>query len=121
MTDITIPLNKLVASPDNVRKTGIDDGIEELAASIAAHGLLQSLVVRKTSRGKFAVIAGQRRHRALSRLAEQGSIPSDMPIACKLVSKDADAAEISLDRGIGARRELRRAICGVRSSVSGDH
>ena len=87
MTDL-IALNKLVASTDNARKTGIAEGLEELAASIAAHGLLQSLVVRKTSRGKFAVIAGQRRHMALSMLAEKGSIPADMPIACKVLSKE---------------------------------
>ena len=49
MTDITsIPLNKLVASEDNVRRSaGADKGLHELAASIAAHRLLQSLVVRK--------------------------------------------------------------------------
>jgi ParB family transcriptional regulator, chromosome partitioning protein len=100
MTDITIQLSKLVASRDNVRKTGSADGLEELAASIAAHGLLQSLVVRKTSHGKFAVIAGQRRLLALSLLAERESIPSDMPIACKLLSKEADAAEISLAENV---------------------
>jgi ParB family transcriptional regulator, chromosome partitioning protein len=100
MTDITIQLSKLVASRDNVRKTGSADGLEELAASIAAHGLLQSLVVRKTSRGKFAVIAGQRRLLALSMLADKGSVPSDMPIACKLLSKDSDAAEISLAENV---------------------
>ena len=99
MTDL-IALNKLVASTDNARKTGIAEGLEELAASIAAHGLLQSLVVRKTSRGKFAVIAGQRRLLALSMLAEKGSIPSDMPITCKLLSKDSDAAEISLAENV---------------------
>ena len=99
MTDL-IALNKLVASTDNARKTGIAEGIEELAASIAAHGLLQSLVVRKTSRGKFAVIAGQRRRMALSLLAERESIPSDMPIPCTVLSKDADAAEISLAENV---------------------
>ena len=99
MTDL-IALNKLVASRDNVRKTGVADGIGELAASIAAHGLLQSLVVRKTARGKFAVIAGQRRHMALSLLAEQGSIAADMPISCAVLSKDADAAEISLAENV---------------------
>ncbi len=92
MTDL-IALNKLVASRDNVRKTGVADGIGELAASIAAHGLLQSLVVRKAVRGKFAVIAGQRRHLALSLLIERGSIAADMPIPCTVLSKDADAAE----------------------------
>ena len=48
----TIPLNKLTAGKANVRKTGAGEGIDELAASIAAHGLLQSLVVRKAARGR---------------------------------------------------------------------
>src|SRR6185437_4780681 len=41
-----IPLNRLIPSPANVRKTGTGMGVEELAASIAAHGLLQNLQVR---------------------------------------------------------------------------
>ncbi len=62
MTDIiTIPLNRLTAWDGNVRRTGAGDGIEELAASIAAHGLLQSLLVKKTKDGRYAVIAGRRR------------------------------------------------------------
>ncbi len=94
MTDI--PLNKLVPSRGNVRKTGGHDRIEELAASIAAHGLLQSLVVKKTARGKFAVIAGQRRYHALSLLVGRDTIPADMPIACHVLDKEADATEIGL-------------------------
>ena len=38
-----IPLNRLVPSQANVRKTGGTAGIDELAASIKAHGLLQNL------------------------------------------------------------------------------
>ena len=38
-----LPLSKLVPSPDNVRKTDRLSGIEQLAASIEAHGLLQNL------------------------------------------------------------------------------
>ncbi|MBV9081721.1 MAG: ParB N-terminal domain-containing protein [Acidobacteriaceae bacterium] len=51
MTETTsIPLHKLTASGSNVRKTaGADTALAELAASIASHGLLQSLVVRKAS------------------------------------------------------------------------
>jgi ParB-like chromosome segregation protein Spo0J len=37
-----IPLDKLVPSPANARKTGTGIAIEELAASITAHGLLQN-------------------------------------------------------------------------------
>jgi ParB family chromosome partitioning protein len=46
-----IPLNRLTPSPGNVRKSGTGIGIEELAASIAAHGLLQNLQVRSAKGG----------------------------------------------------------------------
>ena len=46
----SIPLNKLVPWDANVRKTRAEEGLEELIASIAAHGVLQSLVVRKANR-----------------------------------------------------------------------
>ena len=78
----SIPLNKLVAWDGNVRKTNPDQNLDELKASITAHGLLQSLVVRKTSRGKFSVIAGRRRYLALSSLAGSGVIDADTPIPC---------------------------------------
>jgi ParB-like chromosome segregation protein Spo0J len=41
-----LSLNKLVPSLVNVRKTDAAQGIEELAASITAHGLLKNLQVR---------------------------------------------------------------------------
>ena len=91
-----IPLNKLAAWPGNVRKTGADTGLAELSASIAAHGLLQSLVVRKHKKGKYAVVAGRRRLMALTALAEAGTIASDAPIPCHVIAGDANATEISL-------------------------
>lgn len=98
MTDTTsIPLNKLTAWDGNVRKTaGADTALAELAASIAAHGLLQSLVVRNGKKGKFAVVAGGRRLQALQSLAEAGTIAADYAVPCQLVADDADATEISL-------------------------
>lgn len=101
MTDTTsIPLNKLTAWEGNVRKTASDAGIDELAASIAAHGLLQSLVVRKESRGKHAVVAGRRRLMALAVLAKDGRIEADMPVPCKVIDGDTDASEISLAENV---------------------
>jgi len=90
-----IPLNQLVPSPANVRKTGANVGIEELAASIAAHGLLQNLQVRAKSKGKFEVIAGGRRLAALKLLAKQKTIGKDTEIACHVLDTE-DAGEISL-------------------------
>jgi ParB-like nuclease domain len=95
MTDISsLPLNKLVDSSDNVRKTaGAESALQELAASIAAHGLLQSLVVRKGKKGKFAVVAGGRRLAALRLLADAGKIEADYAVPCHLLDGAADPAE----------------------------
>jgi len=101
MTDITsIPLNKLVASEDNVRRTAVTDAsLQELAASIAAHGLLQSLVARNHCKGKFVVVAGGRRLAALQLLAEQGRIDASFAVPCQVRDGD-DATELSLDENV---------------------
>ncbi|MEQ1818930.1 MAG: ParB/RepB/Spo0J family partition protein [Terricaulis sp.] len=97
MTDITmIPLTKLVESEDNVRRSNRKRGVAELASSIRAHGLLQSVVVRDTGKGKFAVVAGGRRLRALRLLAKAGDIEKNAPIPCRVISGDDNAAELSL-------------------------
>jgi len=91
-----IPLNKLVPSPLNVRKTGTD--IEELAMLIDAHGLLQSLVViehftkQKKATDQFEVVAGGRRLRALRKLAELGKISKTEEILCKLTTREQAVA-----------------------------
>jgi ParB family chromosome partitioning protein len=101
MTDnTTIPLHKLIAWEGNVRQTEPDKAIDELAASISAHGLLQSLVVRKDKRGKYAVVAGRRRLLALQSLADAGTIESDRPIPCHVIDSDMDATEISLAENV---------------------
>jgi ParB family chromosome partitioning protein len=101
MTTIsTIPLNKLTAWDGNVRKTGRDEGIDELASSIASHGLLQSLVVKPGKRGKYAVIAGQRRLLALHLLAKQERIDKDHGIECRIADDGIDPGEISLAENV---------------------
>jgi ParB family transcriptional regulator, chromosome partitioning protein len=94
-----IPLNKLIPCPANVRKTGALNGIEELAASIKAHGLLQNLQVRPGAKGKYEVVAGGRRLAALQRLAKGKVIAKTEDIACQVMNGE-DAAEISLAENI---------------------
>ena len=101
MTIETIPLNQLVPSTANVRKTGAKDGIDGLAASIAAHGLLQNLSVRPGAGGQYEVVAGGRRLAALRLLAKQKKIAADYPVPCHACEGE-DAAEISL-----AENEMR--------------
>jgi ParB family transcriptional regulator, chromosome partitioning protein len=104
MTMQTISLTQLVPSSANVRKTGTKTGIEELAASIAAHGLLQNLQVRPVKNGSFEVVAGGRRLAALNLLAKQKKIALDYPVPCHALDQQ-DATEISL-----AENEMREAM-----------
>jgi len=97
----TIPLTQLVPSPANVRKTGAKDGIAELAASIAAHGLLQNLSVRPVEGDRYEVVAGGRRLAALKLLAKEKQIAADYPVPCHALDGE-DASEISL-----AENEMR--------------
>ncbi|MBY0338696.1 MAG: ParB/RepB/Spo0J family partition protein, partial [Acetobacteraceae bacterium] len=92
-----VPLGKLDASPLNARRTRREAGIGELAASIAAHGLLQSLVVRPRKGGRFEVVAGGRRHAALLLLASRKELPRNAAIPCRVLhGEDGAAAEASL-------------------------
>ena len=109
---LEIPLNKLVPSAANVRRTHRDGSAEELAASIAAHGLLQSLNVRpeldETAQetGSFRVTGGGRRLAALKVLAKRKVIGKTTPIPC--VVSEGDEEEASLAENV-VREQLHPA------------
>jgi ParB family transcriptional regulator, chromosome partitioning protein len=99
-----IPLDALVPSPANVRKTGSKIGIDELASSIAAHGLLQNLQVRPIADDRYQVVAGKRRLAALKLLAKRKELAKDTAIGCNVLGSEDDT-EISL-----AENEMREAM-----------
>ena len=99
MTIEMIPLNKLIPCPANARKTDALSGIDELAASIKAHGLLQNLQVQPGTGGKYQVVAGGRRLAALKRLAKSKAIGKTEDIACHVIEAE-DATEISLAENV---------------------
>ena len=76
---VEIPLSKLTPWNDNVRTSGAEEDLDEFVASIRSVGLLQSLVVKKASRGTFVIGAGKRRFLALSQLAEQRRCETLLP------------------------------------------
>lgn len=97
MTVTLIPLNKLAAWDGNVRKTsGADTTLAELAASIAAHGLINNLVVLPEKDGIHPVVAGGRRLAAHQLLVEEGKMAADHPVKCEIRADATDALEISL-------------------------
>ena len=95
----TIPLNKLVPSPRNVRRKAEAQADLQLKADIEARGLLQNLVVTSAAkpRGGFTVEAGARRLKALRALAEEGKLAKDHEVCCLVLEGDpAEAREASL-------------------------
>ncbi|PLK22343.1 chromosome partitioning protein ParB [Porphyrobacter sp. TH134] len=88
----SIPLNKLIQSPRNVRRHGDQAADAELKASIAARGLLQNLIVRPAAKGKFEVEAGERRRRAMLALVDEKLLARDYEVTCLVLEDSAEAA-----------------------------
>lgn len=68
-----ISLQELRPNPYQPRKQFDDQSLQELAESIRQHGIVQPLIVRKSSHG-YEIIAGERRYRA-AKLANRETIP----------------------------------------------
>lgn len=69
-----IPLDDIVADPDQPRAQFDKSALDELTASIKQHGVLQPIVVTKKD-DKYEIVAGERRFRA-SKAAGQQTIPA---------------------------------------------
>ena len=67
-------LSEIEPKKDQPRLIFEEDAIEELANSIAQHGLLQPIIVRESTGGFYQIIAGERRWRA-SKLAGLTEVP----------------------------------------------
>ncbi|MDX8527864.1 ParB/RepB/Spo0J family partition protein [Mesorhizobium sp. MSK_1335] len=103
-----IPFNKLVLAQTNVRRIKAGVSIEDLAASIARRGLIQSIHVRPVldgegqETGMFEVPAGGRRYRALEMLVNQKRLAKTASIPCIVGGSSGSilAEEISLAENI---------------------
>jgi len=70
-----IPIDRIDPNPEQPRLEFDDAALDELAASIREHGVLQPVLVRPRPGNRFQLIAGERRWRA-SRRAGQDAIPA---------------------------------------------
>ena len=69
----TLPLSLIKPNPMQPRTVFNADGLQELAASIRANGIIQPLIVRQLG-DSYQIVAGERRWRA-ARLAELQEVP----------------------------------------------
>ena len=96
-TVTTVPFAKLVAVDAINARAATKDGIDDLAQSILAKGLIQPLAVRPTDGGKWEVIDGRRRHQAIARLVKSKAWSKDAEVPVLVRNEDdGDALETSL-------------------------
>jgi ParB family transcriptional regulator, chromosome partitioning protein len=90
---IEVDLAKLRPNPDQPRTTTDPISLEELACSIAKHGLIQPIAVARDPEETegFIIVAGERRYRAFQHLRKE-SIPA--------IITTGDPAEIALIENI---------------------
>lgn len=98
---IRVNISKITPGPWQPRQVFDEASLEDLAASIEQHGILQPLLVRPDPRadGQYQLIAGERRWRAA-----QKARAHDVPVIIREAT-DQDASELSLIENI-QRRDL---------------
>jgi ParB family chromosome partitioning protein len=87
----TVPLAQLVPNRFQPRSRFDDAGIDELAASIRAQGMIQPIVVTSTGSNTYTIIAGERRWRA----AQRAGLAS-VPVVVRQVRDDRQLLELAL-------------------------
>lgn len=97
-----IPIDQIVANPDQPRKDFDATALQELADSIKIHNIIQPLTVAKMADGKYKLIAGERRLRA-AKLAGL----ADVPVYIR-ESNDSNILELALLENL--QRENLNAI-----------
>ena len=101
-----IPVDVIDANPKQPRRYFDDQGLQELAASIKLHDIIQPITVTKMPSGRYRLISGERRLRA-AKLAELPDIPAyirqtndqqllELALLENLQREDLNAMEIAL-------------------------
>ena len=82
----TLPVDQLQRGRYQPRTRMDDASLQELAASIRKQGLMQPILVRPLERGRYEIIAGERRWRAakIAGLAEVPALVRDVPDSAAL-------------------------------------
>lgn len=89
--DTKVPIEQVIANPNNPRRHFAEADLVDLAQSIRQHGIVQPVVVRSASSvGQYEIIAGERRWRAAQRAGL-----TEIPVIIREVS-DRTALELAI-------------------------
>lgn len=87
----TLPVTRLKPNRFQPRSRFDESGLEELADSIRAQGIVQPLVVAPAGGGDFVIVAGERRWRAAQRAGL-----AEVPVVVRSIDDDRQLLEMAL-------------------------
>ncbi len=88
---VSVPVGKLEPNRFQPRSVFNDEGLDELAESIRAQGVVQPIVVTPKGRDSYTIIAGERRWRAARRAGLD-----TVPVVVRQVDDDQQMLEMAL-------------------------
>ena len=124
-----IELAKIVANPDQPRRTFDEEALQELADSIREHGVISPITLRDNGDDTYMIIAGERRFRA-SKMAGLERIPAyirtakdeqvmEWALIENIQREDLDAIEIALAyQRLMVSSPLSRSVIGEMTPCS---
>ncbi|CAM3788368.1 ParB/RepB/Spo0J family partition protein [Phaeobacter inhibens] len=93
-TEVMVPIEKVIANPDQPRRQFLQEDLDDLTASIREKGVLQPLIVRPRPGGQYEIVAGERRWRAA-----QGAQLHEVPVIIRDYS-DVEMMEVAIIENI---------------------
>lgn len=129
-----LPIDSITANPFNPRTHFEEEALNELSESIAQHGIIQPLTVRKMGRNKYQLISGERRFRA-SQIAGLEEVPAyirvandqtmlEMALVENIQREDLNAIEVAfsyqrlIDECNLTQEQLAQKIAKSRTSIT---
>ena len=128
---IEVDLDQVSPNPDQPRKTFKEESIQELAASIDKHGLIQPITIKQKKEGDYILVAGERRFRAhqilqrktIAAILTTGNV-DEIALIENIQREDinsldtAEALSQMIDRYQYTQEELGRVLGKAQSTIS---
>lgn len=132
---VKVDISKIEVNPNNdYRLSDTEEGILSLATDIENNGLLHNLVVSKRENGRYIIISGERRFRALSYLfnkevENKGDVAKYRTVPCRVVEGLSerqemimlDAANLQTRGGAGDEAHVRNAMVRYRDNAKAEY